>query len=519
MINALYCMLAAIFATLVASSCGTSPSDSEDTTRTYSSRDYKGDVQHNSARSAHWLQRTAARGNSKAQFYLGTMYAQSNGVPQDYAKAAYWYRQAAEQGYVPAQVNLGYMYMNGQGVPRDYVQAHTWSHLAAARGNKMAASNRAIAARNMTAAQITLAQRLARQWKPGEPIAYLHRRPGSSLQLVKEVEMLLAYIGYKPGDIDGILDSKTRTAVREYQARNKQPTTDDVTKALRNDLRRSKAYIESYVDAIEAAHPNGWKIVYSEKFKRWINQHSERDAKTLRQVLLSSSLEDVITMLDLYKAGMANRLELDSTGSGFVVSNQGYVITNAHIVSDCRQLRVLHGEEETPAELIDSDKPDELAILQTAAAQSIPASFTTNRQTRLGEPVIVAGYPLWGRGLLADDLSVTTGSVSALAGLRNNPEQLQISAPIQPGNSGGPVLDDAGNVMGVVVSMLNEHYIATISGSPAQNINFAIKGVVAEALLDINGISYRTASSERPLETADVAEHARQFTVVVECWN
>jgi hypothetical protein len=109
--------------------------------------------------------------------------------------------------------------------------------------------------------------------------------------------------------------------------------------------------------------------------------------------------------------------------------------------------------------------------------------------------------------------------VSALAGLRNNPEQLQISAPIQHGNSGGPVLDSAGNVIGVVVSMVNERYVATISGNIAQNINFAIKGVVAGTLLDINGISYRTASSERPLETADVAEHARQFTVVVECWN
>src|SRR5215216_4407985 len=145
MINPLYRMLAAIFAALVASSCGTSPSDSEDTTRTYSSGDYKGDVQHNSARSAHWLQRNAARGNSNAQFHLGTMYIQGNGVPQDYATAAYWYRQAAEQGYVLAQANLGYMYMNGQGVPRDYVQAHIWSNLAAAKGNKMAASNRAIA--------------------------------------------------------------------------------------------------------------------------------------------------------------------------------------------------------------------------------------------------------------------------------------------------------------------------------------------------------------------------------------
>jgi S1-C subfamily serine protease len=251
--------------------------------------------------------------------------------------------------------------------------------------------------------------------------------------------------------------------------------------------------------------------------ERWIDQHSERDARTLRQVLDSGTTERVIAMLDLYKADMASELALAGTGSGFFVSDQGHVITANHVVSGCEKLRVSHGEEIAPAALVAADESPDLAILQTPIAPLSPATFTINRQARLGEPVMVAGYPL--RGFLAKDLNVSTGSVSALAGLRDSAELLQISAPVQPGDSGGPLLDGAGNVMGVVVSKLDAVKVAKVTGDIPQNINFAIKGIVAQSLLDINGISYRTASSEHSVDTADAAARARQFTVVIECWH
>ena len=107
-----------------------------------------------------------AQGNAAAQFFLGLIYDNGQGVPHDYAEAARWYRRAAEQDHADAQNNLGFMYDRGRGVWRDYVQAHLWYNLAAARSNDTARRNRDIIAEKMTPAQIAEAQQLAREWYP-----------------------------------------------------------------------------------------------------------------------------------------------------------------------------------------------------------------------------------------------------------------------------------------------------------------------------------------------------------------
>jgi uncharacterized protein len=88
------------------------------------------------------------------------------GVPQDYVEAVKWYRKAADQGNARAQFDLGIMHAEGRGVPQDYVSAHMWFTLSAAQGYEDAEKNRDIAARRMTPAQISEAERLAREWKP-----------------------------------------------------------------------------------------------------------------------------------------------------------------------------------------------------------------------------------------------------------------------------------------------------------------------------------------------------------------
>jgi uncharacterized protein len=90
-------------------------------------------------------------------------------VPQDFAEAAKWYRLAADQGYALAQSNLGLMYAKGQGVPQDLVLAYMWFSLSATQGDQIAIKNQDIAAGRMTAAQITEAQKHAREWKPPTP--------------------------------------------------------------------------------------------------------------------------------------------------------------------------------------------------------------------------------------------------------------------------------------------------------------------------------------------------------------
>ena len=105
----------------------------------------------------------AEQGNTTAQFLVGAMYNEGQGVPQDYKTAVKWYRLAAEQGNASAQFNLGMMYYAGLGVPLDYVYAHMWWNIAASPGNKDAVKNRDIVAGKMTPARIEDAQKLARE--------------------------------------------------------------------------------------------------------------------------------------------------------------------------------------------------------------------------------------------------------------------------------------------------------------------------------------------------------------------
>lgn len=108
----------------------------------------------------------AERGNAVAQFNMGVMYANGQGVKQDHAEAVRWFRMAAAQGYANAQRNLGVMYTLGRGVQQDYVQGYLWSELSAARGDKESALLRNTLMKEMTEEQIAEARKLVREWKP-----------------------------------------------------------------------------------------------------------------------------------------------------------------------------------------------------------------------------------------------------------------------------------------------------------------------------------------------------------------
>ncbi len=143
--------------------------------------------------------------------------------------------------------------------------------------------------------------------------------------------------------------------------------------------------------------------------------------------------------------------------------------------------------------------------------------FRGGRGIRAGDGIIVIGFPL--RGILASEANVTSGTVSALAGPRDDRRLFQITAPVQPGNSGGPVLDRSGNAVGVVVGKLNAIRIARATGDIPQNVNFAVSAGTTRAFLDAQDVPYKTAPSTADLSPADVAAKARKFTVLLECWK
>jgi serine protease Do len=128
---------------------------------------------------------------------------------------------------------------------------------------------------------------------------------------------------------------------------------------------------------------------------------------------------------------------------------------------------------------------------------------------------LVYGFPL--TGVLASAGDVATGNITALSGLRNDSRFLQISAPVQPGNSGSPLIDRNGNVVGIVVAQLNAVGIASATGDIPQNVNFAIKASVAAAFLDAQRVIHAEGDASSTLSTPDIAERAKVITLQVTC--
>jgi S1-C subfamily serine protease len=132
-----------------------------------------------------------------------------------------------------------------------------------------------------------------------------------------------------------------------------------------------------------------------------------------------------------------------------------------------------------------------------------------------GDQVVAIGYPL--HGLLTSDLTVTTGIISSLAGLHNDTRFLQISAPVQPGNSGGPLHDSSGNIVGVVTAKLDALRVVKATGDIPQNINFAIKTGALRDFLDNSAVPYQPAEPGSEMKTADIASAARTYTMLISC--
>ncbi|MAF94841.1 MAG: hypothetical protein CMM60_03695 [Rhodospirillaceae bacterium] len=204
-----------------------------------------------------------------------------------------------------------------------------------------------------------------------------------------------------------------------------------------------------------------------------------------------------------------------SGGTGFVISDQGHILTNFHVVESCNEVRGKIGAETEKLTIVASDRSNDLAVLKIGSFVGEVAKFRGDQSVRAGDSMIVVGYPL--QGLLTSLPSVTTGAVTALAGIGDDIRYYQISAPVQPGNSGGPVLDYSGQVVGLVVAKLDALVVARATGDIPQNINFAIKFSVIQNFLRTHGVSYQTASSDRELKPGQIGESASKYTIALEC--
>ena len=203
-----------------------------------------------------------------------------------------------------------------------------------------------------------------------------------------------------------------------------------------------------------------------------------------------------------------------SSGSGFAIGDGTSVVTANHVVRGCTTINIA---DVGPATLVKSDPRADLAILRPGRQLAAGLRFRSGHPVKLGEEIVVIGYPL--RGLLSSPPTITTGIVSSLAGIRDDRTEMQISAPVQPGNSGGPVLDRAGNVVGVVQSKLDAIKAAEITGDIPENVNFAVHSAIVTSFLDSYSLGYDFGLFEKEKPVSEIAAIALPATVVIECVN
>lgn len=205
------------------------------------------------------------------------------------------------------------------------------------------------------------------------------------------------------------------------------------------------------------------------------------------------------------------------TGTGFVISPSGHVVTNNHVVDGCVGdiLGNLNGEAPVKLRKVSGDRTNDLALLQAPEGTLRTAAVIRDKPVHSGDSVVAIGYPF--HGLLTSDFTVTTGIVNSLSGLLNNTRYLQISAAVQPGNSGGPLLDNGGEIIGMVAAKLNFLKFVRATGNIPENINFAIKTGAIRDFLDNSAVPYQTAEPKSELKTADIAQAARAYTLLISC--
>ena len=413
-----------------------------------------------------WFLRAAEAGDAEGQYWAGIAAQRGEGTTKDSAVAANWWRKSAESGYTPAIGLIASAYVTGVGVEKDPTEAVRWAQAGAAK-HEMVSQSILGRAYLLGEGGITRNVGQAVHWTR---LAAMQGEPNAQLALGR---LHLNGVGVPQNYVQAHVWFNLAAARGQSQAAKQ-----------RDDL-GAKMTAEQLAEAQKLA--TAWRPVHS-----------------------------ALAMRKGGAAGASGTMTRTGAGSGFVVAGDGSILTNHHVVRGCQEVRIpAHG---VTASVRAFDERNDLALLQTSiTAEGLP-TFRGSGTVRLGESIVVAGFPLG--EVLSGGLNVTTGSVSALAGPRNNPAILQITAPIQAGSSGGPVLDQWGHVVGVVVSKLNAMRIAALTGDVPQNVNFAVNGAVARSFLETNGIQVEQGvTTTVTAGTVDVAERAKRYTLLIECWR
>ena len=196
------------------------------------------------------------------------------------------------------------------------------------------------------------------------------------------------------------------------------------------------------------------------------------------------------------------------TGSGFFVTQDGYFVTNHHVVKNAKSILLLTTDgRRLEAKLVRSDVANDLVLLKVEGKYSaLPVA--SSRIVKRGQSVATIGYPH--ADIQGVEPKVTEGIVSSLSGISNDPRMFQISVPIQSGNSGGPLVTKEGNVIGIVVSKLSVAAMLKETGDVTQNVNYAVKSNYLIELLYDSGLERKLLPAKKSSKSLE------DITAIVE---
>jgi TPR repeat protein len=491
-----------------------------------------------------YIEKAAEQGNAEGQFRLGDFYQRGKGVAENPAKAAEWYEKSAAQNNPDAQLWLAFMYLDGKGVKKDVARAETLLEQASENGDELAilslggmyqgngphfkkdlAKELALYRKNAERGNRVAQRLLAQMYETGngviqdEQVALdWYAKAAAGGDPVAQYEFGLAYwIGKVVPKDSGKAFGWIQKAAIQGVARAQHTLSSLYLSGDGTPPDKVLAYAWANLGA-SGRTGTEWAANSRRRIESTLTPDELAEAQRLSSAWKegNSLVRDVVTDTKT-KSVNSGTLAKSSMGTLFVVSKTGHAITNQHVINGCSELRI-KGREGV-AKLVTDDKANDLALLQIQGPIADVGSIASDpSKLRQGEDVLVFGFPL--NAVLSSSGNLTPGIVSALTGFGNDTNQIQITAPIQPGSSGSPVMNKKGDVVGVVAMKLSDTKMAQATGQVGQNVNFAVSGQTLRTFLDTHKVSYRNSSLfSFDLSTSDLADEARKWTMVVECWK
>lgn len=418
-----------------------------------------------------WYERAVEHGSTEAIVNLGVMHRDGIGVPKDLQKAIALFQKGTDLNDSRSQYMLGYMYLEGLGVPVDTAKSLDLWKRSAEGGDDTAQYEIGRAYLNGNGIPKDVGK--ASEW-------YLK----SAVQGNTQAQHLIGWM-YAQGE------GLSKDMVLAYAWTNLASTTGDKASQANRD-----------------------------KFEMQLSKDEKSEAQRLSTNWKKGdqlTREGIADSQSQSKEAAAGKLTKRGTGTAFFVSRSGQAVTNFHVVNGCTDVRFEGRDGKVKVKA--ADKVNDLALLEIpGVADSVANILGDPSKLRQGDDVVVFGFPL--NTLLSSGGNLTPGVISALSGLGNNTNQIQITAPIQPGSSGSPVLNKKGEVIGVVSMKLSDTKMANATGSVGQNVNFAVGGQTLKSFLASQKVDISTGTFRFfEKSTADLADEARKWTFVVECWQ